>query len=58
MFGFDRGVWSVIRQGIRGLVVPDERGMAMVYMICVPATHYYRIMTRNDRMPVLIEERI
>jgi hypothetical protein len=37
---------------------PDERGMAEVYMICVPVTHYYRIMTRNDQVPVLIEERI
>jgi hypothetical protein len=57
MLGFDRGVWYVIRQGIRGLLVPDERGKAVVYMICEPSTHYYQVMTRNSRMPVLIEER-
>jgi hypothetical protein len=54
----DQGVWYRVRQGIRGLLVPDERGFAVAYMICVPATHYYRTMTRNDQMPVLIEEKI
>jgi hypothetical protein len=56
--GLERGVWFRIRQGIRGLLVADERGLAVVYMICEPASHYYRVMTRSDRMPVLIEERI
>ena len=56
--GFDHGVWYRIRQGIRGILVPDEQGIAVVYMICEPASHYYQIMTRSTRMPVLIEERI
>lgn len=56
--GFDRGVWFRIRQGIRGILVPDERGAAVAYMICEPASHYYRVMTRSSRMPLLIEERI
>jgi hypothetical protein len=56
--GLERGVWFRIRQGIRGLLVPDERGNAVVYMICEPASHYYQVMTRSTRMPVLIEERI
>jgi hypothetical protein len=56
--GMDRGVWFRIRQGIRGLLVPDERGIAVGYMICEPASHYYQVMTRSNRMPVLIEERI
>lgn len=56
--GLDRGVWYRIRQGVRGLLVPDERGAAVVYMICEPATHYYQVMTRSHRMPVLIEETI
>ncbi len=54
----DQGVWYRVRQGIRGLLVPDERGFAVAYMICEPSTHYYQIMTRNPRMPVLIQERI
>jgi len=56
--GLERGVWYRVRQGMRGLLVPDERGCAVVYMICEPSSHYYQIMTRSLRMPVLIEERI
>jgi hypothetical protein len=54
----DRGVWYRVHQGIRGLLAPDEKGIAVAYIICEPASHYYHIMTRNDRMPILIEERI
>jgi hypothetical protein len=53
-----RGVWYLIETGIRGLLVPDERGWAVCYMICEPASHYYRIMTGSERMPVLIDQRI
>jgi hypothetical protein len=56
--GLEKGVWYRIRQGIRGLVVPDERGRSVCYMICEPASHYYQVMTRSNRMPVLIDERI
>jgi hypothetical protein len=56
--GCERGIWYTIHQGIRGLLVPDENGTAVVYMICEPASHYYRIMTRSDRMPVFIDQRI
>lgn len=56
--GLERGVWYRIRQGIRGLLVSDEHGVAVVYMICKPPTHYYRIMTRSHQMPVLIDESI
>ena len=53
-----RGVWYLVERGIRGLLVPDERGAAVVYMICEPSSHYYRIMTGSRRMPVLIDQRI
>ena len=53
-----RGVWFLVERGIRGLLVPDERGNAVAYMICEPSSHYYRIMTGSERMPVLIEQRI
>ena len=36
--GLGRGVWFRIRQGIRGLLVPDERGIAVAYMICELST--------------------
>jgi len=56
--GLERGVWYRIRQGLRGLLVPDENRMAVVYVICEPASHYYQVMTRSKRMPLLIDERI
>jgi hypothetical protein len=56
--GLERGICFRIRQGIPGLPVPNERGNAVVYMICESASHYYQVMTRSNRMPVLIEERI
>ena len=43
---------------MRDLLLPDERGFAIRYMVCEPANHFYRVMTRSDRMPVLIDERI
>jgi len=53
----DKGVWFRVRQGIRGLLVRDEMDDELcVYMICEPATRYYSIMTRSDRMPTLIQE--
>jgi hypothetical protein len=55
-FGFDRGVWYRVRQGMRGLLVRDDNDEPVVYMICEPATRYYQVMTRSDRMPVLIDE--
>ena len=57
--GLDKGVWYRIRQGMRGLMVPDERGCPRVYVICEPSSHYYQIMTRGSCwMPTLIGERI
>src|SRR5262249_54218818 len=44
-FGLERGRWFAVREGFRGILVPDERGLAVAYMICEPSTHYYRIMT-------------
>jgi hypothetical protein len=40
------------------VLVHDERGAPAVSMVCEPASHYYKTMTRGDRMPVLIGERI
>jgi hypothetical protein len=53
-----RGVWVKVRVGVRGLLVPDERRNAVVYMICEPSSHYYTNMTGSDRMPVFIGERM
>jgi hypothetical protein len=57
--GLDKGIWYRIRQGIRGVVVRDEWDCPRVYVVCEPASHYYRILTRGSEwMPVLIGERI
>jgi hypothetical protein len=37
--------------------VQDEAGLDVVYMLCEPASHYFRVMTRSERMPVLVGER-
>jgi hypothetical protein len=49
MPGYERSAWFTIRQGIRGLPVPDERGIAVDYMICEPSSHYFRIITGSTR---------
>jgi hypothetical protein len=56
--GLDRGIWYRIREGVRGLVVRDERGTERVYVLCEPASHYYEVMTRSPWMPVLLGQRI
>ncbi len=57
-FGLDRGIWYQIQEGIRGIVVFDPKKQGHVYMLTDPASHYYQVMTRNDRMPILINQRI
>lgn len=55
--GLQNGVWFRIRQGVRGLIVEADEVRA-AYMLVEPASYYYKIMTRSERMPVLIGERI
>jgi hypothetical protein len=50
-------VWTSIREGLRGLLITDEDGIDRVFIICEPSTYYYRVMTRSDWMPCLINER-
>jgi hypothetical protein len=56
--GLERGVWFRVREGMRGIVVTDEHGGPVAYMVCEPSSHYFQVMTRCPRMPVLIDERI
>ena len=57
-FGLEKGIWFQVEQGIRGMLVRDEFEEAHVYMLTEPASHYYQIMTRHDRMPVLVDQRL
>lgn len=56
--GLDEGIWYRIRQGVRGLLVRDETGAVVVYVLVEPASHYYQVMTRSSWMPILVGERI
>lgn len=53
-FGLEKGVWFAIDEGIRGIVVRDERERPHVYMLTTEASVYYKNMTRHERMPVLV----
>jgi hypothetical protein len=57
-FCLEGGVWFRVRQGVRGLLVHDDQDEPAAYILCEPATRYYRVMTRSDRMPVFIGERL
>ncbi len=55
--GLHNGVWYRIRQGVRGLYA-ECAGVSAVYVMVEPASYYYRTMTRAERMPALLGERI
>lgn len=57
-FGLEKGVWFQINEGLRGVLVHDEIERPHVYMLTQPASHYYRTMTRHERMPLLIDQQI
>lgn len=50
------GVWYMVKQDVRGLLVRTRTGEPVVYLMCEPSTRYYQIMTRSEWMPVLIGE--
>ena len=57
--GLDQGVWFRVRQGVRGVVVRDEGGRPVVYVLVEEASHYYAVMTRERSwMPALVGQRI
>jgi hypothetical protein len=53
-YGLEKGVWFLIDEGIRGVVVLDEQERPHVYMLTTAASVYYQNMTRHERMPVLV----
>ena len=56
--GLEKGVWFLITEGIRGILVHDENNRPHVYMLTQPASRYYQVMTRHDRMPVLLGQQM
>ena len=53
-FGLEKSVGFHIEEGMEGIVVRDEQNRPHVYMLTEEASHYYQVMTRHDRMPVLL----
>src|SRR5262245_6889911 len=52
----DRSVWYGVEHGIRALLVKDERGAEVAYMVCEPASPYYKTMTGSEWMPALVDQ--
>lgn len=57
-FGLEKGIWFQVTEGMQGILVRDESRHELVYMLTEPASHYYEVMTRHNRMPVLIGQTI
>ena len=57
-FGLEKGIWFVITEGIKGIVVRDQAERPHVYMLTQDASTYFQNMTKHDRMPVLVGEQI
>lgn len=53
-YGLEKGVWFQITEGMKGVLVYDKEKRPHVYMMTQPASHYYEVMTRHDRMPIFI----
>jgi hypothetical protein len=51
--GLDGGIWFAVKEGVRGLVVTNEKGEKRVYVFCGAASNYYAVMTKEDLMPCL-----
>jgi hypothetical protein len=49
----DRGLWFQVKEGIKCVVVRNH-----VYMLTEPATRYYQVMTRSNRMPIFIGQTV
>ena len=55
--GVEKKVWFGIDHGIQGFLV--RRGdQQRVYMLTVPPTEEYRLLTGHDRMPALIDQAV
>ena len=50
----ENGVWYQVIEGFKAFLLYDEQRIGHVYLLTQPATHYYEVMTRAQRMPVFI----
>lgn len=50
------GAWIHVRQGMNGILMPDEDVRAVCYVVTEAATNYYTNMTGGDWMPVFTRQ--
>lgn len=55
-FARTNGVWYQVREGIEGILIYDDLNIPHCFMLTQPSTHYFKIMTGNERMPALINQ--
>ena len=58
VLGIENGRWYQIQEGIRGVIVWDLNNQPHVYMLTEAASHYYRIMTGSEPMPLLVNQQL
>lgn len=54
--GWSNGVWYQVRLGMQGVLIYDENEEPHCYIVTQPATHYFKIMTGAERMPLLVRQ--
>lgn len=52
----ENGIWFQIKVGIKAILIKDIYGKEHAYILTMPATHYFKTMTRSEKMPVLIKQ--
>lgn len=58
-FGYHRGTWFLIEEGVRGVLLAAVPGGPVVYLLVEPASNYYRNMTgQSPLMPVFLHQTI
>lgn len=58
-FGFHRGTWFLIHEGVRGVLLPEHPAGPLAYLLMQPASNYYRNMTgQSPFMPVFVNQTI
>ena len=50
------GVWFQVRKGIEAVLITDSNYKMYCYILTQDSTHYFKIMTGSDRMPVLKDQ--
>jgi len=58
-YGFHRGTWFLIEEGVKGVLLPETPSGPVVYLLVEPASNYYRNMTgQSPMMPVFVNQTI